>query len=78
MKGAQTMENIGKIDRVIRGFAGVVLLLLFFQTLDYRGIGLVATLLLITSVLAYCPFYALVKKSSISPMSGSSKDPLLP
>jgi len=35
-------------------------------------------LLLITAVLAYCPLYTLLKKSSVSPMSGTAKDPLLP
>ena len=60
------MENIGKLDRVIRGLTGIVMLLFFFQTLDYREVGLAGTLLLITAVLGYCPFYTLFRKSSLS------------
>jgi len=51
------MENLGKLDRWVRGIVGLVMLLVFFQALEYRVVGLAGTLLMITSVLAYCPVY---------------------
>ena len=67
------MENIGKVDRIVRGLLGAIMLVVFFQTLEFREVGLAGTLLLFTAVLAYCPVYALLGKSSIPAVNHSSK-----
>ena len=68
------MENLGKLDRTVRGLAGFVMLLAYFQTNDFRGIGLAGTLLMITAVLGYCPFYGLLGKSSLSNLTHPAKE----
>lgn len=56
------MQNIGLIDRVLRTGSGFVLFAVFLLDVvtrqsDMRLLGLVATLLLLTAVLGYCPVY---------------------
>ena len=53
--------NVGKIDKVLRIIAGIVLLALFF-ILDgsARWLGLIGLVPLITGLTSWCPAYALV------------------
>ena len=57
-------QNVGKLDRAIRTlFAmGVALLYLFDIISGYLGIGLMlfAIVLLVTSLLNFCPLYKIV------------------
>ena len=60
MKGDCIMENVGTIDRYVRGLMGLLMLVVFFHSVEMRGMGLAGTLLMITAVLSYCPFYVMI------------------
>ncbi|UCH49842.1 MAG: DUF2892 domain-containing protein [Betaproteobacteria bacterium] len=53
--------NVGKIDKVLRIIAGIVLLALFFL-LDgsARWLGLIGLVPLITAFVGWCPAYAMI------------------
>ena len=54
-------QNVGKIDKIVRVVAGLVLLsLLFILEGDARWIGLVGIVPLGTAALGFCPLYPLV------------------
>jgi hypothetical protein len=54
-------NNVGKIDRILRGSAAIIILLLYF-TKVIQGqaailLGIAALLLLFTSISRFCPCY---------------------
>jgi len=55
--------NIGKVDRILRIVAGVILLSLA-ATGIFSPWGWVGIILLATGIAKYCPAYALLGKSS--------------
>lgn len=66
---------MGTLDRVIRGILAVVIGILYF-TEQITGtativLGIVAVIYLVTSTVAFCPFYSLVKLSTIKKTKSS-------
>jgi len=52
------MKNMGKIDRIIRLIAGAGLVsLLFLVNNNWRYVGILGIVLLITSAVGVCPLY---------------------
>jgi Inner membrane protein YgaP-like, transmembrane domain len=54
-------KNVGKIDRILRGSAAIIIVLLYF-TKVIQGqaailLGIAALLLLFTSISSFCPCY---------------------
>jgi Inner membrane protein YgaP-like, transmembrane domain len=54
-------KNVGKIDRILRGSAAIIIVLLYF-TKVIQGqaailLGIAALLLLYTSISSFCPCY---------------------
>ena len=58
-------KNESKLDRIIRIFAGVILLALYFAGTVSGTLGIVfivvGALLLVTGLVGYCPLYGLLK-----------------
>jgi Inner membrane protein YgaP-like, transmembrane domain len=58
-------NNVGKIDRVLRGAAALLILLLYFAGVikDQSAIilGVIAIMLLFTSFTSFCPCYVRLK-----------------
>ena len=56
------MKNMGKIDRIIRLIAGAGLVsLLFLVNNNWRYVGILGIVLLITSAVGVCPLYMPLK-----------------
>lgn len=56
------MKNIGRTDKTIRFFLGVLLLsLLFLLNGSARFVGLIGLIPLATAFAGFCPTYALVR-----------------
>jgi hypothetical protein len=60
--------NIGLIDRIIRIIIAIIIAVLYF-TNQISGIaaiilGIIAVIILLTSIIGYCPLYALFKIST--------------
>jgi hypothetical protein len=54
-------QNVGKIDRIVRVVAGLVLLsLLFILEGSARWFGLIGLVPLATAAMGFCPLYPLV------------------
>ena len=53
-------KNVGTIDKWIRIILGIALLaLIFILQSDWRWIGLIGIIPLVTGLVNYCPIYAL-------------------
>jgi hypothetical protein len=56
-------KNMGRVDRVIRTLVAFTLVFLYerdlFDVMIGRTMLVIAALLIITSLFAYCPFYSL-------------------
>jgi hypothetical protein len=53
--------NVGKIDKVVRIIAGIVLLALFFILEgSARWLGLIGLVPLVTGLVGWCPAYSLI------------------
>ena len=61
-------KNVGNTDRIVRTIAALAVgILIFTGTLTGMPaiiLGVVAVVLLLTSVVSFCPLYALLKLSS--------------
>ena len=61
-------KNMGTIDRVIRSLIAIVIAILFFTHTISGTLGIVllviAAILLVTSVIGFCPLYALLGLST--------------
>lgn len=57
-------KNVGSTDKVIRLGAAIVLIILFYKEILVGTIGIIALVtalvLTITSLINFCPFYALL------------------
>lgn len=54
-------KNVGTIDKWIRIILGIALLaLIFILQSDWRWIGLIGIIPLVTGLVNYCPIYALL------------------
>lgn len=75
-------KNLGKIDRLIRGLAGVsALVLMATQKIAGQGefiLGIIALVLLFTSVTSFCPCYARmnINTSRKNPDANNDKEKL--
>ncbi|HDT13969.1 MAG TPA: DUF2892 domain-containing protein [Candidatus Aminicenantes bacterium] len=62
-------KNVGVADRAIRALIAILLGVLIFagQIVGVTAIilGIVAVVLLLTSIVGYCPLYVLMKRSTI-------------
>ena len=60
--------NIGKLDRILRIAAGVTLLAfalgLALPGADWRGLGWLGLIPLVTGLIGYCPAYAVAEIST--------------
>jgi hypothetical protein len=56
-------QNMGTADRIVRGLTAIVIVFLFFTNVLTGTIGIVLLVLagvfVLTSLLGYCPLYAL-------------------
>jgi len=61
-------KNMGTIDRVIRSLIAIVIAILFFTHTISGTLGIVllvvAAILLVTSIIGFCPLYALLGLST--------------
>ena len=58
-------KNVGTADRWVRIIIGIVVLsLIIFLQGGIRWIGLLGLIPLITGIIGYCPFYALIGVST--------------
>jgi hypothetical protein len=61
-------KNMGTIDRVIRSLVAIVIAILFFTHTISGTLGIVllvvAAILLVTSIIGFCPLYALLGLST--------------
>lgn len=54
-------KNVGDIDRWVRITIGILLLSLLNTNLEFRNIGYIGIILIITGLLRFCPIYSLFK-----------------
>lgn len=54
-------KNVGIIDRWIRITLGIVLLTLLNTNFEFKNIGYLGVILVITGLIRYCPLYSLLK-----------------
>ncbi len=54
------MCNVGKVDRIIRAVLGVALIIWAIAVSSWL-LGVVGAIALVTSVMSFCPLYALLK-----------------
>ncbi len=60
------MKNIGKVDKIIRLVLGVILLSLFFLLNgNWKYIGFIGFIPIVTALLDFCPLYAIFKISTV-------------
>lgn len=62
-------KNVGIVDKAIRIILAILIAILYF-TNQISGtvaivLGIIAIMLLLTSLMSFCPFYAVVKLSTI-------------
>jgi hypothetical protein len=61
-------QNVGNKDRLIRGGAGVVILIVaFFAGLPDTAssiVGIVGAVILLTAVMGFCPLYFIIQRST--------------
>jgi Inner membrane protein YgaP-like, transmembrane domain len=62
-------KNVGVVDKTIRIILAILIAILYF-TDQISGtvaivLGIIAIMLLLTSLVSFCPFYAVVKLSTI-------------
>ena len=54
-------KNVGKIDRILRGSAAIIILILYFTNVIQGQaailLGIAALVLLFTSISSFCPCY---------------------
>jgi len=63
MKGYPMTKNVGKIDKVIRITAGVVLIVVGLLMQNWI-IGIIGLIPLLTGVFSWCPLYSPLKIST--------------
>ncbi|HKJ80600.1 MAG TPA: DUF2892 domain-containing protein [Ignavibacteriaceae bacterium] len=68
-------KNVGKIDRLLRGTAALVIIILFLtKVIEGQGalfLGIIAIVLLFTSLTSFCPCYIRLNVNT----SGSKNKP---
>lgn len=61
-------RNLSNIDRIVRAILGIVLGYLYFSGIATGALGIAALILagvmLVTALLAFCPLYTMVKVST--------------
>ncbi|MEI8393516.1 MAG: DUF2892 domain-containing protein [Rhodospirillaceae bacterium] len=60
------IQNVGKIDRILRVVVGLALLsLLFFAEGSLRWLGVAGLVLVVTGIFSFCPAYKLIGFNSV-------------
>lgn len=54
-------KNVGDIDRWVRFIIGILLLTLLNTNLEYRNLGYIGLLFILSGLFRYCPLYSLLK-----------------
>jgi hypothetical protein len=69
------MDNVGSIDRIVRGVVGLVLIAyaipIGFHQTGWNWTGWIGIVPLLTAIFGYCPAYALFGMSTCSAKQGS-------
>jgi hypothetical protein len=65
-------QNVGKMDKMVRVIAGVVLVILGLSLEGMSWLGFVGLVPLVTAALGYCPAYCLLGKDTMNCCGGGS------
>ena len=68
-------QNVGKMDKMVRVIAGVVLVILGLSLEGMSWLGFVGLVPLVTAALGYCPAYCLLGKDTMNYCGGGSCKP---